>query len=168
MNQNIEFEKIYREYHPKVLAWLSRRINSECDAQDLAQEIMLVCCSQYSRFDSSRAAVGTWIYVIMRNRLKNYYRDYKKVVSLEDGWFPEPAAEDDLGQAVLLEELQHALYDAIAALKPREQEIIRRRYFQGQSAAQTGLALGMSEGTVRTATSRALNKLRRYMKKAGF
>jgi RNA polymerase sigma-70 factor (sigma-E family) len=67
-----------------------------------------------------------------------------------------PAA-DDVAETVVARE---ALMRALADLPPRQRACVVLRYFEDLSVADTASALGCSEGTVKSQTSRALGSLR--------
>jgi RNA polymerase sigma-70 factor (sigma-E family) len=55
---------------------------------------------------------------------------------------------------------RQALMRALADLPPRQRACVVLRYFEDLSVADTATALGCSEGTVKSQTSRALDSLR--------
>jgi RNA polymerase sigma-70 factor (sigma-E family) len=67
------------------------------------------------------------------------------------------AARGDLAEAVVARE---ALMRALADLAPRQRACVVLRYFEDLTVADTAAALGCSEGTVKSQTSRALDSLR--------
>ena len=114
MNEK-EFEKIYMEYYPKILSYIGKRVSAYQDAEDIVQEVLAACYSHFDDYDSSKASVGTWIYVIMSNRLKNYYR--KKVITfLNDEQADIVIGDNYIEQAVLFEELKDTLFSGIQTL----------------------------------------------------
>ena len=54
----------------------------------------------------------------------------------------------------------------VGLLPSRQREVIVLRYYSELSEAETAATLGVSVGTVKAATHRALNTLRRRMKDA--
>ncbi len=70
---------------------------------------------------------------------------------------PERPAEGDLAEAVTA---RTALMAALAALPPRQRACVVLRYFEDLSVADTAAALGCSQGTVKSQTARALDRLR--------
>ena len=167
MNEK-EFEKIYIEYYPKILSYIGKRVNAYQDAEDLVQEILAACYSHFDRYDSSKASVGTWIYVIMSNRLKNYYRSKKGITVLNIEQMDSMIEDDFIEQAVLFEELKDTLFSGIQTLSVKEQKILKARYFKKQSAAFIAEHMGLTAGNVRIITSRAIEKLRVYFQKHGY
>lgn len=168
MNREREFEKIYNEYYPKILSYLRKRVANYQDAEDLAQEVMVAGYTNFDKYDPAKASVGTWIYVITGNRLKNYYRDKKTFCSLEEEWMLEIDGENYAEQAIMFEELRNLLVCAVKTLSPREQELVRARYFQRKSGQEVADELNMTPGNVRTALSRAIAKIRIYFQQNGY
>jgi len=63
----------------------------------------------------------------------------------------------DLAEALAL---RSALMSALAGLPPRQRACVVLRYFEDLSVSDTAAALGCSDGTVKSQTSRALTSLR--------
>ena len=69
----------------------------------------------------------------------------------------ERSSEQDVAEDV---SARTALMTALTALPPRQRACVVLRYFEDLSVAQVAEALGCSEGTVKSQTSRALASLR--------
>lgn len=169
MSSEKDFSKVYQEYYGKVFRHVCGKIASHHEAEDLTQEIFTACYRNFDSFDPEKASIGTWVYVIMSNRLKNYYRDKKEYVSLDDEeGFLELASEEVLEESILLEEMKTLLMEAIMNLSEREQKIIRNLYFYKKTSAETAEELHMTAGNVRVVMNRALSKIRVYFEKKGY
>lgn len=70
---------------------------------------------------------------------------------------PETGAALDLAGDVTT---RRALLQALAQLPPRQRACVVLRYFEDLSVADTAVALGCSEGTVKSQTARGLDTLR--------
>ncbi|HRW19302.1 MAG TPA: SigE family RNA polymerase sigma factor [Dermatophilaceae bacterium] len=68
---------------------------------------------------------------------------------------PEPPADGD----VLRADTNREVLDAVRRLPPRMQEVLALRYWSDLTEAQIAHALGISEGTVKSTASRALDRL---------
>ena len=169
MNKEQLFEQVYNEYYPRVFGHIRKKLCSYHEAEDLAQEVMAVCYRNFEKYDSEKAALGTWIYVIMNNRLKNYYRDKKEMVSLDaEDSFLEIPDEKVLEEAVLLEEQKRILMEAIRRLPERERTIVELTYFYRKTSAEVAQKLHMTAGNVRVTLNRSLKKLRLYLEEDGW
>lgn len=167
--KELSFEQVYHEYYPRILGHIRKKLSSYHEAEDLAQEVMTVCFRNFEKYDPEKAALGTWIYVIMNNRLKNYYRDKKDQISLDDEEnCQEIAGKEVLEEAVILEEQRRILLETIAKLSEREQMIVKDTYFYRMTSAEVADRLHMTAGNVRVVLNRALKKLRGYLEEQGF
>ena len=75
-----------------------------------------------------------------------------------------PADEPPADRALLVAEEHRELLDHIDNLPARQREVIVLRYYSGLSEAETAAAIGVSQGTVKSAAHRAIATLRRHMK----
>lgn len=159
-----EFESVYNQYYLSVYLYIFKRIQHQQDAEDLTEEVFMACYKNFEKYDSQKASLVTWIFVITNNKLKNYYRDKKEYLSIDDEENPvDIASGDSMEQAVLLEEAREWLLSAIESLPEREQEIIRMRYFQRRSFNEIALYLHLTSGNVRVLLNRSLTKLKKYL-----
>ena len=69
---------------------------------------------------------------------------------------PVPAGDDPAEQQAL----RDAMWRAVMRLPARQRAMVVLRYYEDLSEAQTAEVLGVSVGTVKSAVSRALGKLR--------
>lgn len=77
--------------------------------------------------------------------------------------FVAAGSGDELEALMLNDELCHAL----ERLGPPEDEIVRRKHFDGQSFDALGSALGISPNTAKTYYYRALSRLRDLLDSSG-
>lgn len=78
----------------------------------------------------------------------------------------DPAAEqafEDAEEKVWREKLHNDLETAMQALPDRQADVLRRRYYLGQSLAEAGEGLGITKGVARTAETNGLRTLRRKL-----
>lgn len=160
MNKDREFEQIYCEYYLRLVKYVRKRVSSMQDAEDIVQDTFAALYRNFDRYDPEKAAVSTWVYVAVNNRLKNFYRDRKAAVSLDDEDNPIDVADESLiEQAMEFEEMRRLLLQAIGQLGEREQKIVKDTYFAKKASADLAAELGMTPVNVRVTCSRALKKL---------
>ena len=71
---------------------------------------------------------------------------------------PGPAGDEDFDADQL-----RCLREAVAGLPPRQREAIACRYLRRMSVRETARAMGCAEGTVKSAVSAALERLREVL-----
>lgn len=164
MNRDQEFEQIYCEYYLRLVKYVRKKISSMQDAEDIVQDTFAALYRNFDRYDPEKASVSTWVYVAVNNRLKNYYRDRKISVSLDDEDNPIDIADEDLiEQAMEFEEMRRMLLGAVEQLSGDEQKIVKDTYFTKKTSAQIGEEMNLSAVNVRVKCSRALKKLKNIL-----
>lgn len=143
MEMKPTFEQLYEQYYTPILRYIVKRISSYQDAEDIA---------------------ATWLYMICSSRLKNYYRDKKENVSLDDEENPVDVSSGELIEdAALMEERSRMLHDAISKLPERQQPAVRMKYFRNMSAADIAAELDTTAGNVRVILNRSMDKLKEFL-----
>lgn len=159
VSQKPPFESVYEEYYQAIVRYLFKHTGNRQDAEDLAAESFLYCYQNYDRYDPSKSAISTWLYLVAGSRLKNHYRDKKEhieISELEERLFTE---ESDMERAVYLEELRRVLAKKLKQLPERQQKVVVMRFFQEKEFDEIAAVLDTSPGNVRVILSRALDKL---------
>jgi len=142
------------------------------EALDLVQDAMIKLARNYAE-----RPVGEWaplFYRILQNGIRDWHRR-RAVRNRVMVWFGRGSADEDEYDAVasapdlagrtpdqLLqarEAMQH-LEASIFELPGRQREAFMLRTFEGLDVAKTALAMGCSEGSVKTHYSRAIHALR--------
>ena len=112
-------------------------------ALDVVQESIV---RALSRSDSLRQPeyMKTWFYRILLNESMNYYRRGKRLVSLEESAADAPAPGGD----------------PVERLDPKEQVIIRLRFFEDMKLEEISRVTGTNLNTVKSRLYKSLRKLR--------
>ena len=160
--RDVAFEKLYNEYYFRVFRYAWKKVRNSEDAEDLAQTAFLYCYQHYEEYDERRASFGTWLFLVLNSRIKNYYRGKKDSVHIDEiiDILPD---ETDFDHAIELEEMRRQVMDALKACTPMQAKIVQHRYFQRKNTHEISLCTGLSEGNVRTQLSRALKKIKEYL-----
>lgn len=161
MSAVISPEKLYLDYRDKVARYIRSHVQNEHDWQDLTQQVFLTATAALDRYDLARGAAGTWLYVITRNVVADYYRARNRepvMVDLDEAAIPGVADERMLTQETL-----DALADALERLPERERNIVIWRFYHGLSARETAEKAGVSYANARFLQHQALKKLQKYL-----
>lgn len=153
------FQQIYEEYYNKVLSYINSRVNDTYVAEDLTSDVFFKCYKSIDRYDSSKAAVSTWIFTITNNTLKNHYRDRKPTSSIDSMEGFEIPYEDDFDHAMRLEEISLYLDEALAKLDETKRQILLMRYYDNMKTKDIAEAMGLTQSNVRVILTRTLHKL---------
>jgi RNA polymerase sigma-70 factor (sigma-E family) len=128
-------------------------------AHDLVQDTLV---KAYQHWPRVRQADSPDAYVrrILLNEARGRWRRRERTVPVSR--FPEerePVAPDATDEVTR----RAGLLQALLALPLRQRATIILRYLEGMSERETAAALGCSEGTVKSQSSRALGSLRNFL-----
>ena len=163
------FEEVYREFQPRVYRYALSKIGDREEAQDLAQEVMTAAFRNYASYDPKRSSLATWIFVIARNRLKNYYRDRRvnESIDAKEG-FDLPSGEALQDEAVQFQETRELIARVLDELDERERAIVEGFFFHGKTNVELAEELGMTASNVGVTKKRTLAKLRLSLSTLGY
>lgn len=164
-----ELERISNE----MLPWLTRRALAlrKYRAQDPESVVMVAVTKAINTYDPARGRrFDTWVVYVLDREMHRDARDsrFTKTRSPEAEWEMEPESlEARAGVEALREddtaaELRQAVAGVLRdpSLSAREIEVLRRRFWDGESQRAIGEALGMTQIQVSRMERRALRKVR--------
>lgn len=128
-------------------------------AEDVVQDAFLGLYRHWARLDDQANAL-VYVRSAVLNRCRNVLRQRGRPGRQEAVTGPGESAE----AAVLVGEEHQRVLTAIRALPGRQREALVLRYYLDMSEQETALAMGISRGTVKSATSRAVAALGRMLK----
>ncbi len=154
--------ELYDRFGPLVYRMAYQTMPSRADADDVVQEVFVRLWRTAARYDPKRAALVTWVMLIARRHMVDRLRRARarlKPTTLEEGWSP-PAESEDPEAAAAQSERFAAMLEKVEKLPELQRTVIKRAYLGGQTLKQIGIELNVPLGTIKSALSRALVKLR--------
>jgi RNA polymerase sigma-70 factor (sigma-E family) len=152
------FSSYMRARQPVLLRTARSLTANPSDAEDLLQTALTKTYVAWERIEDHRALDGYVRRALLNTRTSQWRK--RKVDEFACEELPEPetggGAEDPAEQQAL----HDAMWRAIAKLPDRQRAMVVLRYYEDLSEVQTAEVLGVSVGTVKSAVSRALGKLR--------
>jgi RNA polymerase sigma-70 factor (ECF subfamily) len=157
-------------YRPLVLGWLGRVPGLGGEAEDLAQEVLVVLVREVPRFDRQReGSFRTWLRQVAVNQVRTWRKQRKRrpLVGLDptDGFLDrlaDPAG--DLAREWDRDHDRHVTQKLLAAVRPdftpTTWEAFQKFVLEGRPAAVVAGELGISENAVIQSKSRILKRLR--------
>jgi RNA polymerase sigma-70 factor (ECF subfamily) len=152
-------------YYPQIFRYCRRRLFRWDDAEEVVADVFLnVARSMRDFTGETHADFVRWVYSIAVNQVNAFLRKSQRrarllVEAARNGTVRVAgAAAPEVSLAVLE---WPSVYQSRQRLKLRDQSIIVLRFFEGMSHQQIAEILDMQPGAVRTAESRALDKMRR-------
>ena len=156
---------LMQEHSENLLRFLLSHTNNREDAEDLMQDVFTSCYKAQERFDSTKCSEVAWLFIIAKNKLKNYYRDKKNTVSLDAIDIEQKDTKDYMEQAVHVMHCREVAAKAIKKLDERSQKIILLRFFEEKSHDEIAEIMNLTTGNVRVIQSRALKQMEEYINK---
>lgn len=159
-------EDLYDRFASLVYRLAFQSMPTRADAEDAVQEIFVRLWRTADRYDPKRAALVTWVMLISRRHLVDRLRRTKarvKACSLDESSWNTPSdsgALEDASVAMQQDERFKALMERVAKLPALQRTVVIRAYLGGQTLRQIGEELDTPIGTVKSALSRALVRLR--------
>ena len=181
------FTALVEELNPALLRLALAHLPSRAIAEEVVQDTWIGVIQGIDRFEG-RSALRTWIFQILLNKARTKGVREKRTLpfasfrrSAEEGgneaavdadrfqgrrdehpgaWAQPPAAWQAPEERLATAAARDVMLKAIAALPPRQREIITLRDIQGYSAEEARNALELSETNQRVLLHRARSKVR--------
>ncbi len=126
---------------------------NRADAEDLLQTALAKTYLAWDRI-REREALDGYVRRVMVNTQTSFWRRRRPEIAYDE--VPDAGTPDRTGES----DLHDALWTALAGLPARQRAMVVLRYYEDLSEVETARVLGVSVGTVKSTTSRALVKLR--------
>lgn len=151
------FASYVRARQPVLLRTARSLTANPSDAEDLLQTALTKTYVAWSRIEDHRALDGYVRRALVNTRTSQWRK--RKVDEYVCDELPEPETVPPVDPAEQ-QGLRDAMWRAIMQLPARQRAMVVLRYYEDLSEAQTAEVLDVSIGTVKSAVSRALGKLR--------
>ena len=153
--------ELYDRFAPLVFKVAWQFHPSHAEAEDAVQEIFIRLWQTADRFDPRRAKLVTWVMLIARRHLIDRLR--RSSVRPRPGSLESDISEappESGGTPAEKEEANQAILDRIAELPELQRTVIERAYLQGYTLREVSDQLEVPLGTIKSALSRGLARLR--------
>jgi|GEM_PF-1613993 len=161
------FSRLVRRHLSLVYATCRREVGDPDLAEEVAQAVFLLLARKAPGLRAEAGLAG-WLFQTARFAAKNalrqearrQHREGKAAEMTRDTQAPEQGED-------FWRQIEPHLNDALAHLGATDREAVLRRFFEGESLAEIGARLGLSENTARMRVARAVEKMRRHLSRAG-
>ena len=154
--RDAEFTDFVQAASPSLLRAALVLLGSREDAEDALQVTML---RTYRRWERAKEAPEAYARAVLVNACRERWRHRSR--------HPEISQDlDELANVVSFAEAvdrRHALVRVLRQLPDIQREVLVCRYLLDATVAETAAALGIAEGTVKSAASRGLDQLRQLL-----
>jgi RNA polymerase sigma-70 factor (ECF subfamily) len=152
------FAELYENNFHRVYAFVSRRVSSRDEAQDVTAEVFHQALRNIGRFQWRGVPFAAWLLRIAANALADRWQRAARAVEVPA---EEAQIENDAGHAEAAEiERRAMLFQLVDRLPADQRLVIQRRFVEQKSIREIAQELGRSEGAVKQLQFRALETLR--------
>jgi len=160
------WEHIVGRHREAVFRYAYLQLGDSAEAEDIAQETFVRAFRSFDRFDATRP-LRPWLLRIARNLARNRWRGWARRGSATERWRREVLVQAS-GSSTTPEPVASQadeLRRVVSRMRDEDRQVIYLRYFLGLSLEETGTALGLPLGTVKSRLSRALDRLRKTVQR---
>jgi RNA polymerase sigma-70 factor (ECF subfamily) len=158
--------ELYDRFGTLVYKVARQFLSSQAEAEDAVQEIFVRLWQTADRYDPRRAKLVTWVMLIARRHLIDRIR--RSAVRPGTTGFEmdvtSTGPEHEPGRSAQEDEQRTKLRRRIAELPELQRIVIERAYLQGYTLREVSEQLDAPLGTVKSALSRGLERLREKAK----
>jgi RNA polymerase sigma-70 factor (ECF subfamily) len=147
---------VFRE---RIFGYIRGKNVPESDWDDVYGDILLKAAQQARRYDSAKASPSTWVYLISRSAVADYFRRRKIELPLT----VEIADDFDIESRVDYEAELRELARQLTRLREQERQALALRFYKGLNYREIAARMGLTEANARKHCSRAISKLKTLM-----
>lgn len=152
------FEALYRSCAQDVYAYVASLLRDRSAAEDITALAFERAFRRRRTFDARRGSERAWLFGIARNAALDELRRRRRIAALAaDPEDPASMEDNDDNEGAARRMTVRA---ALAALEPRDRELIGLKFHAGLSNAEIAAVLGVSPSNAGTRLHRAVARLR--------
>ncbi len=153
---------LYRQHHADLVRLALLLVGDRGCAEDVVQDVFTRLCARgrVVAQDSTLAYVRTAVVNGCRSVLRRRALTRRIAVTRAVPW---PEAQESAEHTAMLAEDRRLVLAALAALPSRRREVLVLRFYLGLPVAEVAAMLGISQGSVKSATARGLGALARQL-----
>lgn len=155
----LPFDEVYRRLADPVYRFCLSQLGDVAAAEDVAAETFAAAFAAYDRTRPGEDGLRPWLFRIARNATVDHHRRAGGRLRLL-GRLRSTAPDGDVEASAELRDELRAAVGAVARLGRRDRQLVGLRVAAGLSYAEIAAIAGMSEAAARTATHRALARVR--------
>jgi RNA polymerase sigma-70 factor (ECF subfamily) len=152
------FDSLYRSSARDLYAYVRTLLGDDASAEDVTALAFERAYRRRTSFDPERGSQRGWLFGIARNAALDELRRRRRAApmlgELPDELAPAPDEEAELAIR------RTTVRAALAAMAPRDRELVALKFHGGLSNAELAAVLGCSESNAGTRVHRAVTKLR--------
>ena len=153
---------IYRQHHADLVRLALLLVGDRASAEDVVQDVFTRLCTRGRVLaqDSALAYVRTAVVNGCRSMLRRRALARRVAITRAAPWRD---TQESAEHTAILAEDRRLVLAALAALPGRRREVLVLRFYLGLPVSEVAAVLGISQGSVKSATARGLESLARRL-----
>jgi len=159
-----QFQILYDRYFSAIFNYVYRKIDDEEITADLTSQTFLKALKNLKKYKFRGVPFSAWLYRIASNEVNRHYRQTNKKLVFS---FDEYEFENLIEQNVEKDEEIDIDYiiQQMHTMSESDIEVLELRFFESKSFAEIAFILEISEANAKMRTYRAIEKLRKLLKR---
>lgn len=155
------FQKLFREFGPKVRNYMLRQGVDADLADDITQETLVTVWRKAGLYSPDKGSASTWMFTIARNLRIDRIRRQKPWQELTDDHMASLPSDDvQPDDATDQRQRQVRVQAVLRDLPPEQVEVVTLAFVDGLPHSEIATQLGLPLGTVKSRIRLAYSKLR--------
>lgn len=159
----LAFALLFEHFAPRVKTFMKRSGAGDAQADELAQETLLMVWRKAALFDVTSVGAAAWIFTIARNLRIDALRREKRVTpnevrDIDLEFVIDDAPEPDV--RLLASEAEARVRKALQSLSAEQLQVVELSFYEEHAHAEIARMLGIPLGTVKSRLRLAMNRLR--------
>jgi RNA polymerase sigma-70 factor (ECF subfamily) len=155
-------EELYDRHSPMLYGLILRIVGRVADAEEVLQDTWLQAWRRAGTWDPARGTPAAWLVTLARSRAIDRIRSVSARARAESATpvaEMSPAADEPAANAAQRQRRER-VSAALAALTPRQREVLELGYFGSLSQTEIAERIGAPLGSVKSWTRQGLMRLR--------
>jgi RNA polymerase sigma-70 factor (ECF subfamily) len=157
-------EQAYSAHRTQIFRFLLRKTGDPDQAEELTQRVFTDAVAAFARPETTPKSSGAWLHAVAERRFVDEVRHRRKSRHAEELAARSDAVDPQTEPGPAAAE---AFYSAVRALPSSTRQIVLLRLVEGQSYAEIGAGLSLSEAACKMRFARALRRVRASLEGAG-
>ena len=160
---SLAFGALYDHYLPQIYRFVYFKVSHREEAEDITHLVFMKAWQNIAAYIERGFPFSSWLYQISRNQIIDHYRQKKPVADLEaieETFFADLPSLDTDNKFDLFN-----IRKALLKLTEDQRDVIIMHFIDDTSIKDVAIALNKTEGAVRLLQHRALQSLKRILKK---
>ena len=159
-----KFKVLYDRYFTVIFNYIFRKIDDEDITADLTSQTFLKALRNLRKYKFKGVPFSAWLYRIASNEVNRHYQQTNKKLVFS---FDVQEFENLIEQSIEKEEKPDIDYiiQQMQSMCESDIEVLELRYFETKSFSEIAFIMDITEATAKMRTYRAIDKLRKLLKR---